>query len=122
MPHNFKNLIAWKKAMSLSRAVCQATSSFPVEECFGLTAQMRRASVSIPSNIAEGCRRGTSKDFRRFLQTALGSGAELETQVLLANDLGLLKSPDDTSLINDINEVMRILGGLEKAVNDRIHK
>ena len=89
---SFKDLIVWQRAMDLSKAIYKLTASFPKDELYGLSAQMRRASVSIPSNIAEGQARGHRAEYRRFLYIALGSLAELETQLLLTEQLGLTSS------------------------------
>ena len=83
---SYKELIVWQKAFTLAELVYQLTEQFPEKEKYGLASQMRRAAVSIPSNIAEGKKRGTRKDFVRFLRIADGSVAELETQVLLAKE------------------------------------
>ena len=83
----YKDLIVWQKAIELVVSVYELTNKFPKEEIFGLTSQIRRVVVSIPSNIAEGRRRGTRKDFRQFLIIAYGSGAELETQLEIAQRL-----------------------------------
>jgi four helix bundle protein len=83
-----KDLDVWKEAMSLARAVYALTQSFPKEEVYGLTDQIRRSAVSVPSNIAEGAARGSDKDFIKFLSIALGSLAELETQLMLAESFG----------------------------------
>lgn len=101
--------MVWQKAMDLVVSAYQLTSSFPKEEMYGLTSQMRRASVSIPSNIAEGRRRGTRKDFRQFLLVAFGSGAELETQLEIASRLkyGAKDAQEKTTKLLD--EVMRML-------------
>ena len=89
-----KDLDVWKEAMKLAKEVYTLTARFPKEEMYGLSSQIRRASVSIPSNIAEGAARGSSKDFSRFLYISLGSLAELETQLLLAVDLGFIDNND----------------------------
>ena len=81
-----KDLDVWKQAMGLARDVYALTGGFPKEEVYGLTSQMRRAAVSVPSNIAEGAARGSAKEFLKFLYVALGSLAELETQWVLATD------------------------------------
>jgi four helix bundle protein len=87
MVQGYKELIVWQKAMTLVQEVYRITNSFPKEEVFGLTSQIRRAAVSIPSNIAEGRSRRTRKDFGQFLAIAYGSAAELETQLLIAKSL-----------------------------------
>lgn len=88
---SYENLIVWQKSMDLVTAIYELTRQFPKEEVFGLTSQMRRAAVSIPSNIAEGSRRGSRKDFRNFLLIAYGSGAELETQIKIAKRLSYVE-------------------------------
>lgn len=85
--HSHKELIVWQKAMDLVALIYELTEQFPREEIYGLTSQMRRSAVSIPSNIAEGRRRGTKKDFVQFLRVASASGAELETQIDIAKRL-----------------------------------
>ncbi|KAA0206515.1 four helix bundle protein [Candidatus Uhrbacteria bacterium] len=106
---SFKDLIVWQKAMDLAKLVYQLTESLPKNEEFGLKSQMRRAAVSIPSNIAEGRKRGTRKDFTQFLRIADGSLAELETQLLLSEDLYEIKHDH---LIESLQEVGRMLSGL----------
>ncbi len=90
------NLEAWKEAMSLVKAVYQVTQAFPKDEMFGLTAQMRRAAVSVPSNLAEGAARTGRKEFAQFLSIARGSLSELETQLLIAIELGYVRRQHDT--------------------------
>lgn len=84
---SFKQLIVWQKAINLVKEIYKATNSFPSSELYGLVSQMRRSAVSIPSNIAEGKKRKTRKDFIQFLRIADGSAAELETQVIISKDL-----------------------------------
>lgn len=104
-----RELIVWQKAMDLVVGVYRLTHSFPLTEQYGLTSQMRRAALSIPSNIAEGRRRNSEGDYQRFLSIAFGSGAELETQLDIAERLGF----GDTRLLTEqkrsLDEVMRIL-------------
>jgi four helix bundle protein len=104
-----KDLELWKAAMDLAKAVYLVTSRFPKEEVYGMTAQMRRAAVSVPCNIAEGAARNSRKEFIQFLYVALGSLAELETQWILATDLGLAR---DESLESKIEQVRKLLLGL----------
>lgn len=84
---SYKDLLVWKKAVDLATSIYELTKVFPSDERFGLTSQMRRAAVSIPSNIAEGRHRGTRKEFAHFLRISFGSGTELETQILIAKNL-----------------------------------
>ena len=116
MRHNFKNLKAWQKARALVKAVYEVTHLFPSTEDYGLTSQMRRSAVSIPSNIAEGCGRNTHAQLCHFLNIAVGSSCELETQVILAHDLKLLKEEPFASLTQQIEEVRRIILGFEQAI------
>jgi four helix bundle protein len=88
---NFKDLKIWQRGMELAKAIYQVTDSFPAKEIYGLSSQMRRSAVSIPSNIAEGFMRKHNKEYKQFLYIALGSLAELETQVLLSEELGFFK-------------------------------
>lgn len=115
---HFRELIAWQKAMRLAREVYGLTQDFPKTEQFGLTSQMRRCSVSVPSNIAEGHGRLTDRSFRLFLAQARGSVFELETQIQLASDIGYCTIDDADKLIADCNEVARILNGLIRVLED----
>jgi four helix bundle protein len=109
---SFRNLKVWERAHTLTLDVYQSSKSFPREEMYGLTSQMRRASASIGANIAEGsCRRG-DVDFARFLQMAAGSTSELEYHLLLARDLKLLQTPDYQRLSGRAVEVKRMLTSL----------
>ena len=105
-------LRAWQEAMTLVREVYQATGSFPASEQYGLTSQLRRAAVSVPSNIAEGAARESTKEFAQFLIMARGSLSELETQLLIAKELGYL--PEDTagSLLERVDSIFALIGGL----------
>ncbi len=114
MKGGYKNLVVWQKAMKLVLLVYEYTKGFPSSENFGLISQMRRSAVSVPSNIAEGSKRKTKKDFQQFISVALGSGAELETQIEISKQLkygdsGKIKEIEDLS-----NEVMRMLFTLFK--------
>lgn len=112
MPETFRNLIAWQRARALAKRVYVVSGSFPKEEAYGLTIQMRRAAVSIASNIAEGKGRGTKKDFGHFLMQARGSLYELETQIEIAADLNYLNEAQTTELLKECDETGRILNGL----------
>lgn len=103
-------LRVWQTAMQLVTDVYRATTSFPREELFNLTSQMRRAATSVPSNIAEGAARATRKEFLHFLHVARGSLSELETQYLIAKALGYLAQDND--LEGRLDEVFGLLGGL----------
>jgi four helix bundle protein len=108
----YKDLVAWQKAMDLVTEIYRVTRKFPKDELFGLTSQIRRAAVSIPSNIAEGQGHLSKGDFRRFLGHARGSLSELETQILIAQNLNYLTKDEATNFLDLIAEVGRILNGL----------
>ena len=110
----YKNLIAWQKGMYLAEIVYSVTSDFPKEELFGLASQMRRSSVSIPSNIAEGQLRDSKKEFKHFVSIALGSCAELSTQLELASRLKYMTDTNFRSLSQLIDEEMKILHGIRR--------
>lgn len=117
--HNFKNFKVWQKSVDLAVKVYHITKEFPSEEKFGMTSQMRRASVSIPSNIAEGTAKSTSKSFVNSLDISLGESYELETQAIIANLVGLLDKEQFTSLESDISEVQRMINGFISTVEDK---
>jgi four helix bundle protein len=113
---SFKQLIAWQKAMDLAVRVYSVTKGMPREEVFGLTAQVRRAAVSVPSNIAEGQARGTTRDFLRFLHMALGSCSEVETQLVLARRLGFVPESATDDVLLELSEVGRVINGLIRSL------
>jgi four helix bundle protein len=111
-----KDLNVWKKAMDLAAQAYSLTAKFPKEELYGLTSQIRRSAVSIPSNIAEGAARHSRKEFIQFLHIASGSVAELETQLLLAIQIGLLSGDH---IISHVEEVRRLLLGLLRSLKKK---
>lgn len=106
---SYKDLIVWQKSIELVISIYAITEMLPKEELYGLISQMRRAAVSIPSNIAEGSRRSSRKDFRNFLLNSYGSGAELETQIEIVKRLPFGKNIDFLNVDSLLNEIMRIL-------------
>ena len=112
MGQSYKDLIVWQKAMLLVTEVYRATRMFPKDELYGLTNQLRRAAVSVPSNIAEGQARFSRKEFHHFLSLARGSLVEIETQVAIARNLGYLPPNESDTLARQTSEVGRILNGL----------
>ena len=112
MGKSYRDLVAWQKAMDLVTTLYRVTAAFPREEIYGLTSQLRRAAVSVPSNIAEGQGRFGSADFRRFLWLANGSLMELETQILIAERLHYITSEEARRLLNEAAGVGKILHGL----------
>jgi len=109
---SFRDLIVWDKSIELVKEVYQVTKLFPKEEIFGLTSQVRRAAVSIPSNIAEGNARLSRKEFQHFLGNARGSLAELQTQIIISKELGFLSDKEMDDIINKAIDVARLLNGL----------
>lgn len=109
MISNYRELTVWNKAMDLTTLIYKIVEKFPREEMYGLISQMKRSAISIPSNIAEGNKRGTRADYRHFLIIAMGSGAELETQIEIAKRLNFI-SNTDIAIVNDVLEqVMKML-------------
>jgi four helix bundle protein len=113
---DFRQLKVWEKSHQLALAIYKATKEFPKEELYGLTSQIRRSSMSVPTNIAEGCGRNTDADFARFLQMAMGSASETEYQLILARDLDFLPNDSYEQLHNEVEEVKRMLASLLKTI------
>ena len=113
---NYKDLRVWEEAHRLTLTVYRATQLFPKEERFGLTSQIRRAAASVPANLAEGCGRRSDGEMARYVQIAMGSGAELSYHPLLAKDLGLLKDEEHKDLDAHVERVMRMLSSLSAKV------
>jgi four helix bundle protein len=116
---DFKKLEAWQKSHLITLRTYATTASFPKSELFGLTSQMRRAAVSIPANIAEGCYRG-ERSLAQSLRIALGSAAELEYYIILAGDVKLLSDTDRTTLAKEVSDVKAVVTGLWKSVKASI--
>jgi four helix bundle protein len=116
---DFKKLLVWEKAHKLVLAVYQVTSKFPSHEQYGITSQLRRASTSIPTNIAEGSAKSTQKDFAKFLQIALGSCQESEYLLILSQDLKYLSNEDFETLNGKANEVKAMLIAFIKKVRTK---
>ena len=114
MKHNFRELQIWKRSKSLCLNIYKLTSQFPENEKFGLTNQIRRCSVSVPSNIAEGCGRNTDKQLTHFLNIAMGSLSELETQIIISNELKYLNPDNSESLIDEINQIQKMISVFNK--------
>lgn len=114
---HYRDLIAWQKAFELATLIYKATSDFPTEEKYGLTLQLRRSGISIPSNIAEGEGRKSKKELRHFLFIALGSLNEAETQILISESLGYLRKDQARRLLLSASEVGRLINGLAKTLN-----
>ena len=119
MLKNYKELKVWQKAYQLCLETYKITRGFPGDEKYGLTSQMRRAAVSVLSNIAEGYGRKTTRDYVRSLYFAYGSNCELETQISLSGDLGYMKAQEKEMLQRNIEEVERMLKALIKSLENK---
>lgn len=117
---DYKKLTVWEKSYKFGIHIYAITKLFPKEEMYGLTSQLRRAAISIPSNIAEGSRKSTAKDFRSFLHNAYGSGAEMEVQIMFAKDLGYINTETCDNLLNELSEIMKMLNSLIQKVTEEI--
>lgn len=118
--HNLKELIIWNKAIELSIKIYKATSSFPKEETYNLTSQIRRAAISIPSNISEGAGRNSNKEFVNFLGIANGSSYELQTQLIIANKLSLISNEALESLLKNIEEIQKMNYTFQNTLKNKI--
>lgn len=114
--HNFRNLKIWEESIDLTEQIYILTSNFPDTEKYGLTSQMRRCSISIPSNIAEGSSRSSPKDFQHFLSISLGSAFELFTQLELANRLGMINDEQKNKLSESIVLIERKISSFKKQI------
>jgi four helix bundle protein len=115
--HNFKELKVWKAGIELTKVIFQVTRSFPTEERYGLTSQIIRSAISIPSNIAEGCGRISNKDFKHFLTIALGSSFELETQIIIAKEFNYINEEELNDISSQIIEIQKMIYGLQKSLD-----
>jgi four helix bundle protein len=116
LKHNFKNLKVWQKSVDLAVKVYELTKSFPAEERFGITSQMRRSRVSIPSNIAEGTARNSSKAFSNCLDISLGESFELETQTIIANRVGIISEEQFCQFNDEVSEVQKMIIGFKTTI------
>ena len=117
---NYKNLIVWQKSIGLVKQIYQLTASFPSEEKFGLVSQMRRAVVSIPSNIAEGQARRTTGDYVRFVSTSEGSLAELETQLIISVELSFCSENETKVIFSLMTEIRKMLNALRRSLMTKL--
>jgi four helix bundle protein len=117
---HYRELIAWQKAMALVREVYQLSDLFPKDERFGLTSQIRRAAVSVPSNIAEGQGRDSTREFIHHLSIAYGSLMEVETQVLIGLDLGYVEKATVSRFLKESSETGRIINGLMRSLRRKL--
>ena len=119
MLKNYKELIVWQKAYQLCLELYKVTKSFPKEEKYGLTSQIRRSAVSVPSNIAEGYGRKTTREYIQALYIAYGSNCELETQILLSGDLGYIRAEKLEVFKREVGDIERMLKGLIKSLETK---
>ena len=115
-----QKLDVWREAMETVKDIYKITSSFPQSEIYGLTSQMRRSAISIPSNIAEGAARSGDREFLRFLYIARGSLSELETQITIAKEIGYIADNVKNNLFIRIEKLFGLLGGLIKSIQKRV--
>src|SRR5204863_1182204 len=116
---SYKDLLVWQKGIALAKVIYSLTQRFPAEEKFGLVSQMRRAAVSIPSNLAEGQARRTTGEFVQFISHAEGSAAELDTQLILAVELNFCAKRDAIPIYEAIDELRRMLNALRRKIAPR---
>lgn len=116
MSASYQNLVAWQRAMELVAVVYKVTRAFPKEEVYGLTSQLRRAAVSVPSNIAEGQGRKGNGEFRHFLRLSLGSLMEVETQIMISERLRYMAPNSAQALLRDTGKLGKIMNGLIKSL------
>jgi four helix bundle protein len=112
-----KDIEVWKRSLQFVTLIYAITKLYPRDEVYGLVSQIRRSAVSIPSNIAEGAARKSKIEFRQFLYIALGSAAELETQIRISNNLGYVDQEKCKEFIEELNAISRMLQGLNKSLN-----
>ena len=116
--HNHKNLKIWQRSIDIVEMIYRETVDLPIEERYGLTSQIRRASISIPSNIAEGSSRQSKKEFKYFLSIALGSCYEVNTQLELAKRLSMLNDKTTDTIIHELDEVEKMIIGFLKSLGE----
>lgn len=114
--HNYRELKIWHNAIDLSVDIYQLVADFPSDEKFGLVSQLRRASVSVPSNIAEGSSRGSEKDFARFLTMSLGSLFEIETQLIISQRVGYIQNSELEKFKNQITDLIKMIMAFKKYI------
>jgi four helix bundle protein len=119
---SYQDLEAWKLGIGLTKSVYRATASFPDAERYGLVSQLRRASVSIPSNIAEGWGRGTTAEYARFLRVARASLFEIETQLIIAAELGFLAEHEREGMNEETKQFGRVLSGLLRSIESKLDR
>lgn len=117
--HNFKELKIWSKSRVLVKKIYELTEKFPASEKFGSISQMRRAAVSVVSNIAEGSGKDSNKEFYRFLEIAYSLAFELETQIILAEDLNFSKNDESVEILDNVQEIQKMIYGFAKTISNK---
>ncbi len=117
MTKTHKDLEVWKQSISFVTDIYKITGNFPKEEIYGITSQIRRAAVSIPSNIAEGAGRNHDKEYLQFLSIALGSTSELETQIIISNNINYINTEQMNTILDKLNNIRKMIVGLKKSLN-----
>lgn len=115
--HRYKDLEIWKLSRVFCSDIYKATENFPESKKFGLTNQLRRASISVPSNISEGCSKKSNKDFSRFLEIAIGSMYEIETQLLISHDLKFIPSSELNKLVTSLESIIKMTSKFKSTLN-----
>jgi four helix bundle protein len=118
--HKFKELRIWQEAMALAKMIYTVTANFPTGEKYGLISQLNRAAVSVPSNIAEGAGRESNREFLHFLNIALGSSFEVETQVLLAHSFGFIADDNFPALAEQIDKTQRMINSFRSSITKKL--
>jgi len=117
---SFQDLKIWQRSIKLVEQIYKLTTNYPNDEKFGLVIQIRRSAVSIPSNIAEGFGRWGNKEFRHFLYISMGSCAELTTQLVISSNLGYIKKIETDKLVDEINQISKMITALIKKINETL--
>jgi four helix bundle protein len=117
MIHKFRDLFVWQKSIAFVKEIYRITTKYPKSELFGLTSQIKRAAVSIPTNIAEGCGRNSNKELSRFIDIAIGSAFELETLLQISFELNYIEELEYNTLMKDLYEIQKMMYGLQQTLN-----
>lgn len=115
--HDYKKLLVWINSMKLVTTIYDVTNTFPKEEIYGLTSQIRRSAISIPSNISEGAGRNSNKEFKQFLSYAYGSTCELETQLIISNNLNYISITELNNLLSEIYQIQKMIFKFKEKLN-----
>ena len=117
MIHKFRDLFVWQKSIAFVKEIYKITTKYPKSELFGLTSQIQRAAVSMPTNIAEGCGRNSNKELSRFIDIAIGSAFELETLLQISFELNYIEELEYNTLMKDLCEIQKMMYGLQQTLN-----